>query len=134
MKKDKDLRLIDVGYDDNLSLAEAQTRLGTIVEIVEDIRIKYAKPAVDGYSHTEQIEITPEDTALLYQCFGQLLPLSAQPSVQEEFNNTDTNGRADTLFAKVEVLIYVSWVFNSGVTLLGPSGPPRRINRTIGLV
>mgnify|MGYP001561569998 FL=1 len=128
MKKDKQPQLIEVGYDDNLSLAEARTRLEAIAKIVEDMRIKYAKSASDETLSAEQIKIDPADNALLNQCFEVILPLISQPSVQEEFHNAGTDERAGTLFAKAtdlssEVLTYASGVFDSGVTLLGPSVP-----------
>ncbi len=121
-------KLILVGYGDNLPLNEARQRFDAVQAVVDGIRVKYARPSSDVDLSAEAEKIDSKDNTLLIQCMGVLLPLSLQPSVQEEARKANPEEQADTLLARasdlqIEIVTYVSAFSNAGVVLLGYSCP-----------
>ena len=124
-------KLTPVGYGDNLPLNEARQRFDAVQAVVDGIRVKYARPSSDVDLPAEAEKIDSRDNTLLIQCMGVLLPLSLQPSVQEESRRASPEEQADTLSARAselqsEILVYASGFTNSGIELLESSDKPKK--------
>jgi hypothetical protein len=110
-------------YDSGISLEEAMERYKEIEEEFEEVRSYYSNPYsgfLGSFRRVFRKNMRREDIKRLSNCFGSLILLSYEKSVQSE---TGEKPIEDTLIYKIgnlefEILEYASQFKNTGIRIL----------------
>lgn len=105
-------------YFYSLSLEEIREHLDELTESISGVRKSYTGPIG---KHRKKIK--DEDAKVLTDAFGDLLPMSLNPDVQQEILNSTAEHLEDSTHAKIsqlteDIALFLSRFENTGVTLI----------------
>ena len=114
--KDDRLEIQPLDYDTELTFEEAKKRLEEVESALSLVKRKYS-----GFLSRMKTEISEDDTKMLSDCIGVLLPLGMNSVVQQEIINSEN--LSETLHAKSallnqDIMLFLARFKNSGVKVI----------------